>query len=68
MICGQTPFHDYNMDGIMRNIIRGKVRFGHMLSEPVKEVIQVTKGGKIVVLLSIPPIQCLTIIFLCACC
>jgi serine/threonine protein kinase len=48
MICGQTPFYDFQMDGILRNIIRGKVRFGPQFSEEAKEVIQVKNGAKLV--------------------
>jgi serine/threonine protein kinase len=41
MISGVTPFYDYSTDGILKNIVRGKFRFGTKFSEPVKDIITV---------------------------
>ena len=41
MICGQTPFYDFNTDGILRNIVRGKLRFGPKFTNPIKDIITV---------------------------
>jgi serine/threonine protein kinase len=41
MICGQTPFVDFTTDGILRNIVRGKVRFGPKFTDPIKDIITV---------------------------
>jgi serine/threonine protein kinase len=43
MICGQTPFYDYTTDGILRNIVRGKLRFGPKFTDPIKDIITVRK-------------------------
>jgi serum/glucocorticoid-regulated kinase 2 len=41
MICGQTPFYDFSTDGILRNIVRGKLRFGPKFTDPIKDIITV---------------------------
>jgi serine/threonine protein kinase len=41
MICGQTPFFDFQPDGILKNIVRGKLRFGPKFTAPLKDLITV---------------------------
>jgi serine/threonine protein kinase len=41
MICGQTPFFDFQTDGILKNIVRGKLRFGPKFTAPLKDIITV---------------------------
>jgi len=40
MVCGATPFADYNTDAIFRNVLRGKVRFQEGMSAPLVTLIQ----------------------------